>query len=247
MPVPSFLDFPPRFTPKKSFRCTPLSSKSLSGAFRSPAPASWGLNDQAIAGLDIDGSRGGQFGFLAASDPDVDAACSPVASCGSVRRPRPARGDQRNDQRSEKLKLADDSVATAVPSPTSASLANRKPMQSYGEPSFEDFRIGDPGIGHVGVNRVGPVMLPGRATAATDRFVIAEGRVANQHIVHGALRSRRDLQCSEQDIDDPLTGLDVSRDNRCASSRIVVGRRIKQPRGDGDVDVAQDAIAQRKI
>ena len=82
--------------------------------------------------------------------------------------------------------------------------ANREFAQAHRIARFEHFGVGQPRVGHVRVNGVGPVGCWRGAAAAADRFVIAERRVAEQQVVHRPLAGGRQAERAEQHIDNAL-------------------------------------------
>ncbi len=72
----------------------------------------------------------------------------------SVRRINPAFGEDGHVQRLQKFHLADQSVAAAVQICPAGTLTNGEFAQQQWVAAFQDFRIGDAGIGHVAVHAV---------------------------------------------------------------------------------------------
>ena len=79
-----------------------------------------------------------------------------------------------------------------MPRMTAAAAAapDRELFHQHRETPFQHFRIGQAGVGHVRLDGVG-AWTGGRGPAAAgDGFVIAETRVAEQHVVHRAAAGR---------------------------------------------------------
>ena len=93
-------------------------------------------------------------------------------------------------------------------------LADVKILEQHRIAEFQNFRIGEPRIGHVGVDGVGAGKAGPRRRARTDRLVILVARIAEIEIVHGALRRRHGAERTEQAIGHFLRGLDIAGDDR---------------------------------
>src|SRR5262245_8188845 len=91
--------------------------------------------------------------------------------------------------------------------------ADREFLEADGIASFEDFRIGETGVGHVGVDGVGAVAARSRAAAATDGFVVAEGVVTEEEIVYRALTGGGEVKSAKEGIHNALGSFDVAADN----------------------------------
>src|ERR1700728_3411144 len=86
--------------------------------------------------------------------------------------------EHRKGERSQKFQSPHDAVATAVVAGAARAAADTKLVDADRVTAFDDFRIRQPGIGHVRMDSVGPGGVWCRAAAAADRFVIAEAAVA---------------------------------------------------------------------
>jgi hypothetical protein len=120
-------------------------------------------------------------------------------------------------------------------------------VQPHGIAGFQDFGVGQAGIGHVCVDGIGPVALSGRSTAAAGRFVIPERRVAEEQVVHGALACGSQAESAEQHVHNPLGRFDVAADDRRAILRLLPLRRIEQTLGHDDLDRREDALVERNV
>lgn len=96
-------------------------------------------------------------------------------------------GEERNAEWFEEFHFADQAVATSVLSLAAGTSSNRKLPQSNRVALFEDLRIGDGGVGHVGVKTAGAIIIGTGAGSAADGFVVAETVVAEDEIVHRSL------------------------------------------------------------
>ena len=99
------------------------------------------------------------------------------------------------------------------------SAADRKPVEPHRKARFQYFGIGQPAVGHVGLHRVGPVMVGPRARAAGDRLIILVGRIAEGEIVHRPLRRRQAAGGGEQGVGHHLAGLDIACHHRRGKGR----------------------------
>src|ERR1700730_12745136 len=108
---------------------------------------------------------------------------------------------------------ANDTVAR-IPAPAAArTLADMKVLEQDGIAEFQYFGIGEPRVGHVGVNGIGTGEAgPGRRAGA-DRLVVLIPRVAEVQIVHGALRRGHGAERAEQATGHLLRGLDIAGDD----------------------------------
>ena len=111
-------------------------------------------------------------------------------------------------------------------SPFAARAATDEELsQSDGITIFQHFRVGQAGVGHVGVNRVGSVEIRSGSRATADRLVIPEGFLSStseDEVVHGSLTGRHDTQGAENRIDNPLRRFHVATDNRGTPRGIIV-------------------------
>ena len=112
---------------------------------------------------------------------------------------------------------------------------------------FEDFRIGEPRVGHVNLHRARAGTVGRRAAAAADRFVVAERRVAEEQIVHRALARAGESQRAQQHVDHALRSLDIAAGDGGSRFRRCAGARIEQALGQHDLDRPQHAVVERNI
>ncbi len=104
---------------------------------------------------------------------------------------------------------------------------------------LEHLGIGDRGVGHVAVHRVGAVEAGAGAAAAADRLVVAEALVAEQHVVHRALAAGGHPEGLEQGVDQPLAGLHVAPHDRRRAGRILGKGRVEEAFRELDLDPPQ--------
>ena len=87
----------------------------------------------------------------------------------------------------QKADGAADAVA-GLPSPPPAGIfADVEVFEQDRIAKFQNFRIGEPRIGHMGMHGVGAGKTGSRRRARADRFVILVSRVTEIEIVHRAL------------------------------------------------------------
>jgi len=112
--------------------------------------------------------------------------------------------------------------------------------------AFDDFDVGDGGIGHVRVDPVETVVGGASAGAAADGFVVAEGSVAEDDIVHGALAGGLEAEGGDEEFDDPLTGFDIAADDGWGRDGIGSERRIEETFGEGEIDGIEEPLVERE-
>ena len=92
-------------------------------------------------------------------------------------------------------------------------MTDGEAFQQYREPPFEDFRIGQPGIGHVGLHRVGAVEIRPGARSTANGFVILIGVGAEGEIVHRPLGRRQHAERAVKGVGHALGRLYVAGDD----------------------------------
>lgn len=112
--------------------------------------------------------------FLYMSDPNVLSACCISTAIETVRVIHTAFGEDGNLHRDAEFDVADDTIATLVLSIAATASSETEFTEQHRVTTFEDFGIGDAGVGHVGVNAIRAV--PGGTGTRTsgDGFVVAE-------------------------------------------------------------------------
>ena len=86
-----------------------------------------------------------------------------------------------------------------MPSRAPGAVPDREGLEHDREAPLEDFRVGRPGVGHVGVHGAGAVEFRPGARAAADRLVVLVfGVVAEREIVHGALAGAHQPERAQQ-------------------------------------------------
>src|SRR5262245_21450329 len=146
---------------------------------RSPTTAAWCFNRQNVARLNRSLDKPWQvFSPAVRVAKRVSPSRARLPADQAKRRIRPAAlGEDRECQRAEKFDPADDAVATAELTHAARAAANREFAQPDRIAGFEHFRVSQPRVGHVRMDGVCPIGVRGRATTATDGFVVAEGSV----------------------------------------------------------------------
>ena len=133
------------------------------------------------------------------------------------------------------------SPAFHLPAPARA-LADVEILQHHRIAEFQNLRIGEPRVGHVGVHRIGAVEARAGRRAGADRLVILIVRVAEIEVVHRALRAGERAERAEQAVGHRLRGLDIAGDDGGG-----IFRRQHRALGDDDVDRPQAAGIHRDV
>ena len=94
---------------------------------------------------------------------------------------------------------------------------DRELIQAHRQSDFQNLRIGQPTVGHVGLHRASPVMVGPGARTARNRLIILVPLVAECEIVHRPLAGRQPTGGSEQGVRHNLARFDIAGDD---------GRRI---------------------
>lgn len=153
-------------------------------------------------------------------------------------------GQQRDLKLFQKLDLPNNAVAAFPGSVSSAAFADSELVESYWIPLLQYFGIGDGGVGHVGVNGRGAVVSFASAGAAADGLVVAEGIVAEEEVVHGALGAGLDLECFEDGVDEALAGLDIAADYGGTLLWICVEGGVEEALGEVDIDLGKESFVE---
>ena len=132
-------------------------------------------------------------------------------------------------------------AAVAVPRAAGA-FADGKRFQHHREPPLQHFRVGKARVGHMGMHRIGAVMVGGRAGTAADGFVVLVGVVSPDEVVHGALGGGHGLQGAEQGVHQILGSFHVAGDDRRGMTRADHGAFR-----DDDLHGLQAAFVQRNV
>ncbi len=154
---------------------------------------------------------GGQVfhGVIGAHD-HVDARFTRFAA----RQPRgpgaPMIGDDGGVHGLQELDGAHEAIATRLRAGAATVASEREFPHQHREAFFENFRVRDPGVGHVGVHPAGAREARARARAAADGLVVAEALVAEGQVVHGALARGQHPERLEQRVRDALRRLDIA-------------------------------------
>lgn len=144
----------------------------------------------------------------------------------------------------QKLDLANDAVAAFPGSVSAAAFADGELVESYGIALLKDLGIGDGGVGHVGMDGGGAVVSFSGSAAAADGLVVAEGVVAEEEVVHGALGAGLDLEGFEDGVDEALAGFDVSAYDGGAVRGIFGEGGIEERFGEVDVDLGKESFVE---
>ncbi len=127
-----------------------------------------------------------------------------------------------------------------MPTRAAAAATDREAFNDNREARLQHFRIGQPGVGHVGMHRVAAVVVRSRAAAAANGLVILVALIAEGEVVHRPLRRRLHAERAVERIGDRLRGLDVTGDYR----RRIAWVEHRTLRHD-DVDRLQTAFIHR--
>jgi len=119
------------------------------------------------------------------------------------------------------------------------SPANPEFQESNGKAGFEDLGIGDAGIGHMRVNTRGTVCQGRRTGPSPDRLIMTKKLITEGHVVHRSLARGRPAERAEQDVHDPLRGLDIPAHDGGAARRIE-----NRATGNHDLDRIETASVQ---
>jgi hypothetical protein len=155
-------------------------------------------------------------------------------------------GEERQRHRREEGKLAHHAVAAAPAAAATGARAQREALETHGVAVLQKLGVGDAGVGHVGVHAACAVEIRAGAGAAADGFVVAEGGVAEEQVVHRALAAGGESQRLEQGVHQPLAGFDVAAHDGGRPPGIGRERRVQQAGRDLDVDRAQQPLVERQ-
>ena len=129
-------------------------------------------------------------------------------------------GEDGGGHRLQEAQPADDAVTAAPATGAAAAPADAELLHPHREAPLQDLRIGESGVGHVGVYRGGPVETRTRPGAAADGLVILMALVAEGQVVHGALGGGQQAEGTVEGIDQALGGLDVAGNHRRRGVRV---------------------------
>ena len=201
------------------------------------------LDDDGFAGVDGRGVAAGELFNAAVLPPHRIFADLTVAAAGKPERRHAAvAGQDGAFHFFQKADGADDAVAGVPLAAAAGAFADVEILEQDRIAEFQNFRIGQPRVGHVGVHGVGAGKAGTRRRAGADRLVILVARIAEIEIVHGALRRRHRAERTEQAIGHLLRGLDIAGDHRGGKFR----RQQRFFRND-DADRAQAAGIHRNV
>ena len=156
-------------------------------------------------------------------------------------------GEKGNLEGLEELDLPDDPVAPAPPSSTAGTVPDCEAVEANGIALLEDLRIGDRGVGHMGVDSGCTVVAIPGSGASTDGFVVAERGIPEEEIVHRALGTGLDAESLDECIDDALAGLHVPSDHRRGAGGVFVEFRVEEAGGQPDLDRGQHAFVEGNL
>src|SRR6266446_77342 len=137
------------------------------------------LNGDGFAGFEHGGVATLKLLQLSVLTPNPVLADLTALAAGKPERTHAAvAGEDRAVHAFEKTDRAANAVAGVPAAPAARALADVEILEQHRIAEFEHFRVGEPGIGHVGVHGVGAGKAgPGRGAGA-DRLVILVLRVA---------------------------------------------------------------------
>ncbi len=158
----------------------------------------------------------------------------------------PVLAEDRDRQRAQETELADGAAAAGEAPPPARAPADGEPLQPHRIAVLEHLRIGDRGVRHVAVNGVRAGEAGPGAGAAADGLVVAEAAVAEEHVVHRPLAAGGDAQRLEQQVDEPLAGLDVAADDRRRALRVRCEVGIQDTARDDQLDRRQQTLVERQ-
>jgi len=99
-------------------------------------------------------------------------------------------------------------------------MATAKAFQAHGKTLLQDFRISEPGVGHVALETTSPSKpLPG-TTPTGNGFVVLKTGIPKAEVVHGALGGRHHTHRRKQQIAQGLGGFHIPRHHRRRSTRV---------------------------
>lgn len=136
-----------------------------------------------------------------------------AAAMEAVRLGAAVLGEKGDGERGEEFEFTDDTVATGERAAAAGVLADGKLVEADGVTAFEDFGVGDGGVGHVAVLGAGTGVGWAGAGAAADGFVVAKAVVAEEEVVHGALAGGLQLERFEEGVDNALADFNIAADN----------------------------------
>src|SRR3954466_16373622 len=158
------------------------------------------------------------------SDDPIRTQRTRLAASHSIGRMRSTSlREQRKRKRAEKLQPSHDSISAAVSATPARPSANRKLKYPHRRSPVEDFRVRESRIGHVNLHGACARRVGSCPAAAAYGFVISKRLVAKHNVVHRSLACRRDAQCAQQHVHNPLRSLHVATRDRWCSLRRITG------------------------
>ena len=175
--------------------------------------ASGGSPATATGCLDRDGITDFKSAFLAAGELD-DASITALEILRSVRTSAPAfktvgtllsvLSDEADFQCLSCANASNHAIATMPVSDSPRASSDFEPLERDRVARFEGLWVRDARVGHVSVNRIGPIRVPGRPRASGDRFVVAERLIPEKQIVHGSLTAGGEFEGKHERVRDAL-------------------------------------------
>jgi hypothetical protein len=207
-----------------------------------PAPAR-GFDDEDVTGRQVGAVTRGQGLHAAISPLDPVAADSARETSGHTVGRHPAVAGQ--DADGDRFPEAEPpyGTVTAVPAARAAAASSDgELLHEHRMAPLQDLRVGQPGVGHVGLHHGHPVESVARAGAGGDRLVVLVAFVAEGDVVHRARALGLDAHGGVQGPGDRLGGLHVPGDD---------GRRRDggehRALGDDDLQRAQAAVVEGDV
>ena len=141
-----------------------LSLKLESLFCRAPATTAGCLQDENVAGVDLDGTLPAEINQPAVVAPkQIEATRSCLTTSEAVGPQRAAVRQDGQLQRLPENRFSDDPVSTGKLAPAAAAARQGEALEVDGIPALQDFGIGQAGVGHVDVNP--GLTVPGRASS----------------------------------------------------------------------------------
>src|SRR5690348_12510386 len=111
-------------------------------------------------------------------------------------------GEQRDGHGFVKFQSPDYPVAPAPPATATRAASHGKALHRHWVTPLQHLEVGEPGVGHVGVDGGCPCKAGAGAGAATDGLVILVGCITEREIVHRTLAIGEYPERTKQGIDD---------------------------------------------
>ena len=152
-----------------------------------PSPARR-LQNQPVSRPDLAAvDRGELFHLARGAYEPLTAGEAGFAAFDAVRALHPVLGEEGEGHRLQEDDLADGAVPAAPAARSARAGADGETVQPHGVAVLQHLGVGDPGVGHVGMDGARAVEAGTGAGAAADGLVETEARIAEEQVVHRAL------------------------------------------------------------